>query len=274
MAVDSSSLAGSGFGNIDVGSEAMVFFATRGEAAAKSLKETMDSARKDSRTQKEIEAESKKLDDQLKTLLAGISDENKPENLGQITKLLKDIADNTKLSDQQRKNAKDLLNTLNASKAGDLLHTSLPAADWKKLQDIATKYQQGAGPLGDNSRGSTISWLSLYRGSKNGQAFIGSPTSKPKATAEDVKFVNDIYAYLNERQKVTVTPDWSATNPQLKALLGAHYESLKPTADIEDESVRNIMVQVALQDFNNAINGGSASSKAIHDVKKSVTDRI
>jgi hypothetical protein len=65
MAVDSSNLATSSFGNIDVGSAAMVFFATRSDEAAKSLKETMDSARKDSKTQKEIEAESKKLDDQL-----------------------------------------------------------------------------------------------------------------------------------------------------------------------------------------------------------------
>ena len=274
MSVDSSNSAGSGFGNIDVGSVAMVFFATRSDEAAKSLKETMDSARNDSRTQKEIDAESKKLDDQLKTLLAGISDENQPENLGHINKLLKDIADNTKLSDQQRQNAKELLNTLNPPKAGDFLHTSLPAADWKKLQDIATKYAQGFGPLGDNSRASITAWIKLNTGSKNGQAYIGSPTSQPKATTEDMNFVSEIESRLMKRQTVTVTPDWSATNPQLKALLGAHYESLKPTADIEDDSVRNMMVQVALQNFNNAINGGSASSKAIHDTKKSVTDRI
>lgn len=274
MAMQPGSAAAEGFGNIDVATEAMVFFARRGQEAATRLKDTMDSARKDARTKLEVEAETKRLQDRLNALLADIGEDKKPGNFDQINKLLKDMADNQKLSDPQRQHARELIDTLNASKTGDLLHSSLTATQFEKFRALANKYRNSTGPVSDNTRAGVLSWISLYTGNKNGLPYIGTPTSQPKASTEDIQFVNETRNYLNERQKITTTPDWASVNPQLKALLSAHFESIKPAAVIEDDTVRNVMVQLALQDFNNAVNGSSASSKAIHDTKKGVTDRI
>lgn len=274
MAATSSGLGGTRFGNIDVATETMIYFAQRGQDATDSLKRTIESSRKDARTQKEIEAETRKLKDRLDGLLAGIPDASKPGNLAHIQKLLKDIADNQRLADEQRKAAREILSQLGATTPGKPLHDSLPANDWKRLQALTQKYDKATGPVGANKRGSVLAWVSLYSGSKNGQPFIGTPVSTPKASKEDIAFLNQITAYLNERPKTVVQPSWSRINPQLKNVLGAHFESLKPTAQVEDDSVRSLMVQLALQNFNNAINGGSASAKSIHDTKKSVTDRI
>ena len=43
---------------------------------------------------------------------------------------------------------------------------------------------------------------------------------------------------------------------------------------INDDSINLTLVQLSLQEFNNAVNGGSSSGKAIGDQKKSITDRF
>lgn len=42
----------------------------------------------------------------------------------------------------------------------------------------------------------------------------------------------------------------------------------------QDDSINMVLVQLALQEFNNAVNGASASQKSIGDTKKSTTDRL
>jgi hypothetical protein len=43
---------------------------------------------------------------------------------------------------------------------------------------------------------------------------------------------------------------------------------------VNDDSVNMTLVQIAFQEFNNAINGGSAAAKSTGDSKKSITDRM
>lgn len=274
MAATAGGLGATGFGNIDIQQETMVFFAQRGQDASDGLKGAMDSARKDARTKKEVEAETKKLQAQLDRLLAGIPDGSKPDNLGEIKKLLQDISQNTKLTQDQRDSADQLLKDMTATKPGQLLHDNLVSSDWQKMTALVNKYSNSTTPLVQNNRDRILAWITTNTGEKQGKKYIGTPTSTPAATPEDLAFIKDIKTYLNERERVAEPVDWSKTNPQLKSLLSAHFESAKPTADIEDDSVRNVMVQLELQNYNNAINGSSASGKSIHDAKKSVTDRM
>ncbi|MEY3201305.1 MAG: hypothetical protein RIR70_855 [Pseudomonadota bacterium] len=263
-----------GMADVEVGDEILLYFAQTGQMAATSVKQAIEEARQDARKQQETKEKNEKIQRDLDGLLAKLPEQSKPGNIAEIQKLLQEIAGNQKLTEDQRRSAKDLIAQLNLTKPGDLAHNTLPTDKWEKLQSIAKKYEQGTGPLSANNRTSILAWITLYTGEKHGKKFIGSETSKPAASPEDLKFLNDVRKYLNERQQKPREIDWQQVNTELRSLFTQHAESQKETYIGEDEAVRTVQLQLGLQYFNNSINGASASAKAVHDAKKSVTDRI
>lgn len=254
----------------DPASELMLLMATQSDNAAVNLKSEIDTARKDAITRKQTEADAKKLQEQLDHLLAGIPADGQPQNLGEIKKYLADISNNASLTDTQRKSAADILKQMESTKPGQLLNTRLSATDYKKLTDLAAKY--GVTPP-QNNRDSILAWLTLNTGEKQGKKYIGSPTGTA-ASADDIAFLKDVKTTLNQRERIADPVDWASINPQIKTLLSAHFDSIKPVANVEDEAVRSVKLQMYLQNYNTAINGASSSSKSFHETKKSVTDRL